>query len=154
MPALDVYKRQGFAQQIIDKYAFHDTCFLEEVNFVYYEPAAENQPPASYHTELLLKLFLQFQTLVLAGQKNILNQSMLQQVLSHSLTEAGTGDGNSSQTNQKKQQAAGLRRRIPSSIESEKQRLRRERRLTVDEAFLGSWIRKLTEEESLSLIHI
>ena len=106
-----------FAQQIIDKYAFHDTCFLEEVNFVYYEPAAENQPPASYHTELLLKLFLQFQTLVLAGQKNILNQSMLQQVLSHSLTEAGTGDGNSSQTNQKKQQAAGLRRRIPSSIE-------------------------------------
>ncbi|MCJ7833895.1 hypothetical protein MUB23_00615 [Cuneatibacter sp. NSJ-177] len=121
---------------------------MEEVNFVYYEPAAENQPPASYHTELLLKLFLQFQTLVLAGQKNILNQSMLQQVLSHSLTEAGTGDGNSSQTNQKKQQAAGLRRRIPSSIESEKQRLRRERRLTVDEAFLGSWIRKLTEEES------
>lgn len=137
-----------FAQQIIDKYAFHDTCFLEEVNFVYYEPAAENQPPASYHTELLLKLFLQFQTLVQAGQKNILNQSMLQQVLSHSLTEAGTGDGNSSQTNQKKQQAAGLRGRIPSSIESEKQRLRRERRLTVDEAFLGSWIRKLTEEES------
>lgn len=137
-----------FAQQIIDKYAFHDTCFLEEVNFVYYEPAAENQPPASYHTELLLKLFLQFRTLVQAGQKNILNQSMLQQVLSHSLTEAGTGDGNSSQTNQKKQQAAGLRGRIPSSIESEKQRLRRERRLTVDEAFLGRWIRKLTEEES------
>ena len=76
----------NFARQIIEKYTLAAPFRREEVDFVYYDPAAEKRPPVISRTQLNLRLLFQFQILYQAGQKNVLNFSMLQQALSHSQT--------------------------------------------------------------------